>query len=439
MGIPVRGCRDVGPAAAAARRVLLSRFAVLAARYGFAEVETPVIERAALYAASLGATSDVVAAELFRVSGPGGDRDALTLRPEGTAGVARAFGQSRAAGEAARVWYAGPMFRYERPQRLRLRQFWQVGVECLGEEGAHADLDCISLAKVFLEGTEGGKGVRLFINCLGSKDDRKGYNAALREWLAPRYQSLSVLSRRRFDAGNCMRILDSKLAEDEDALRGAPLLVEAVSEAERARFARLQLLLDNEGMRYIVDPMLVRGLDYYSSTAFEFLDGEGRAVCAGGRYEGVEGADGVGFAAGLERIEGATEEGAQTGLGGVQGGVAVIAIVGPAGEGGETESVGGESVRRIRDAGMCALLWSARTGKIGKAIGRAVRDGALAIVLVGPDDVARNVVQVKLLEGTSHESRGDQQAVGLGDVVSVLVEHLGRCGRSEVAPKADGA
>lgn len=436
MGIPVRGCRDVGPVLAAGRRALVNDFAALAARYGFAEVETPIVERAVMYSTSLGATSEVVSAELFCVSGPGasahrkGERDRLALRPEGTAGVARAFGQrgaNRPPGETARVWYAGPMFRYERPQRLRLRQFSQLGVECLGDASIHADLDCISLAHSFLAKTPGGKGSSLVLNTLGTKEDRAGYNDAMRDWLAPRVQALSPLSRQRFEAGNCMRILDSKLAEDEDAMRGAPCLSEAVGPSERDRFELLKSLLGDEGVPFKVDPKLVRGLDYYSSTAFEYVDGDGRAVCAGGRYEGLDCVSGVGFAAGLERLEGDDAvDAAEGGLGGVSNGIAVLAILGSPESSVNTEFHARKSVRRLRNAGMCAMLWSVRSSKIGKAISRVVRDGARAVVVIGPDDIAKSVAQVKLLEGPLSQTRDEPRAVDLDSIVSVVQNHLGR-------------
>jgi histidyl-tRNA synthetase len=445
MRIPVRGCRDVAPNAAAARRAIVARFADFARRHGFAEVETPLLEHADLYAATLGVTSDVVTSELFRVTGPSppvpsatsrGDRAPVVLRPEGTAGVARAFGPRsayRTAGETARLWYSGPMFRYERPQRLRLRQFTQLGVECLGDPSLSADVDCISLAHAFLATTPGGKDASLVVNTLGTHEDRWGYNETLKAWLAPRLLALSPLSRQRYDAGNCLRILDSKLSEDEDAMRGAALLSEQVCRAERDRFLRLQDLLCEEGVPFRVDPKLVRGLDYYSSSAFEFVDASGRAVCAGGRYEGVEGSTGVGFAAGLERLEtsglGATAEDCAprpAALGGAHGGVAVFAMSAGADGGGDAaaETVARGVVRQLRKAGLCSLLSSVRSKKIGKAVGRAVRDGARAIVTVGPDDVENSVVQVKFVDGTSHEARVGQRPLAASEAVAAIVGHL---------------
>lgn len=451
---PVRGCRDVFPASATSRRALITRFASLASRYGFAEVETPILERLDLYSAALGAGSDVVSSELFRASGPPaaasrGDRAALVLRPEGTAGVARACG-ARAAKEAkgavglaARVWYGGPMFRYERPQRMRLRQFTQVGVECFFEDGVGADFDCISLAKRLLDGEGGGERVELVVNTLGAREDRVGYNEALVGWLKPRKLALSPVSRLRLESGNCMRILDSKLSEDCDALQGAPLLSEFIGKVEKTRFSRLLGLLEEDGIPFRIDPMLVRGLDYYSSTAFEFQEvASGKAICAGGRYGDVQDVSGVGFAVGLERMEEvllgddgevdsetagtSTAQGAADLLGGTRGGVAVFALVGFEGSDGEREGALARSVvRRLRLAGFCSMLWTVRNSKVGKAVGRAAQSGTRAVVLVGPSDAEKNVVQVKLIEGTSHDSREEQKAVSVDGVVSHIRASFG--------------
>lgn len=452
MRLPVRGCRDVRPSLAAKRRAMIDMFGKLAQRFGFAEVEVPLLERAEMYTTALGATSDVVSAEMFRVHGPvtgslrpPGDRSELVLRPEGTAGIARAFGSQASLGsDGARVWYSGPMFRYERPQRLRLRQFTQVGVECIGEASVVSDFDCIALAQAFLDRTPGGKESSLVLNTLGTREDRKAYNAVLSQWLAPRYLSLSFISRQRYEAGNCLRILDSKLPEDEDVMRCAPRLQEYISDADQCRFLKLQEYLRSEGIQFQIDHCLVRGLDYYSSTAFEFVDGSGQAVCAGGRYEQVQGSNGVGFAAGIERLEASQRDGEPSEevecdnelQGGVRGGTAVILIrptscqnetsgTGSIGASGKEERVAFEVLRRLRENNMCALLRPVRGNRVGKTIGRAVRSGARAIVIVGPDDVAAGVVQVKLVAGTTHEARQDQLTVCTENVVRLIEKHMG--------------
>lgn len=425
----VRGCRDVGPRAAAWRRDLIGVFAAAAKRYGFGEVEAPVLEGLDLYASALGVTSDVVSCELFQAVGPaglGGGRAAIVLRPEGTAGVARAFGS-----RGGRAWYAGPMFRYERPQAGRLRQFTQIGAEAF-EEGVGADVDCIGLAAEFVGKCPGGHEAELVVNTLGTRFDRERFNAALLGWLKPREGALSVVSRRRLEAGKCMRVLDSKLCEDQKALVGGPCLSEFVSVGEVERFRELKGMLEEDEIPFRVDHMLVRGLDYYSSTAFEFQDREsGRAVCAGGRYDDVQGVSGVGFAAGLERLEEAANgdsEGKEKGkesLGGTEGGVAVFALEGFEGSDGKREGVVARRVvRRLRQAGVCAMVFAVRNSKVGKAVGRAAQSGTRAVVLVGPADVEKSVVQVKVIEGTSHGSRGKQRAVPVDDVVSTLLSNL---------------
>jgi histidyl-tRNA synthetase len=451
--IPVRGCRDILPSSAATRRAIVSRFADLARVHGFVEVDTPVLEHAALFASALGETSDVIASELFLVEGGKGDggragggegnrgkaipspterrAKQVVLRPEGTAGIARAFAPKDKSFES-RVWYTGPMFRYERPQKLRLRQFTQIGVECLGGDGSiGTDIDTIVLAHRFLDTTLGAAKASLTINTLGSLADRASYNESLAMWLRPRYSSLSALSRTRFDAGNCMRILDSKLSEDQDALHGAPLLLDHVGSAERDRFSMLQDLLCDAGVSFVVSPMLVRGLDYYTQTAFEFIDESGRAVCAGGRYEDVQGASGVGFAAGLERLEMPSAAKQLTDaaayldaspLGGPRNGVAVIAL--SSSHTSPTAQAGNLAVRQLRQAGVCAVGRLVAT-KVAKAIGRAVRDGAGAIVLVGSDDIAAGVVQVKLVDGTTHETRHQQRAMHIDEAVDLIAGHVG--------------
>lgn len=225
----------------------------------------------------------------------------------------------------------------------------------MGDGIVTSDAEVIELAAGFLS-EHARQRVGLRINTLGTKKDRVGYNEALRDWLKERYWAMSGISRQRFDAGNCMRILDSKLVEDVDALLGAPRLKEFVGREERERFDELQALLTEAGVEYSVDERLVRGLDYYTSTAFEF-DGEaGKAVCAGGRYMDVVGASGVGFAVGLDRVE---DERLWEGSAGVEayeqeweGGVAVVGHAKDAGKSGsEIGQMCRKLVREFREAG----------------------------------------------------------------------------------------
>lgn len=431
--LPIRGCRDLVPKVMSMRRSLLNQFASLARIYGFVEVDTPIIERIGLYASALGSSSDIVSSELFRVSGPqshtlSNDREHLVLRPEGTAGIARAFAPS-ASQDLARVWYVGPMFRYERPQRLRLRQFTQLGVECLGEDQLCSDVDCISLARKLVSCTNREFCCTLVVNTLGSREDRNLYNEKLLNWLAPRYSTLSELSKIRFDSKKCLRILDSKLPEDQDALRNGPMLSEFVASSEHTRFQHLQQSLADAGITYVVDPTLVRGLEYYTSTAFEFLDNEERAVCAGGRYENVNGARGVGFAAGLERLIQENDEypdgSAHSTAHGLQNAVVVLAWTdthdGCSAEVRTARAV----VRDLRHAGVSCVSRTV-TNKLGRAIGRAASEGACAVVVIGSDELSKGVVRVKMLRGTTHQDRAREDSLPQGHCVARLREYLQR-------------
>lgn len=414
----MRGCRDIHGVLAAARRAVVSDFARLAHVYGFREVETPILERSSLYARALGTTSDVVSSELYYVAG--GD---LVLRPEGTASAVRslvAHGVTRPGSPGQRVWYTGAMFRHERPQRLRLRQFTQLGAEVVGESAVTADVDAIAFAERFLRSrTE----ATLVLNTLGSPHDRKRFNAALREHLSPRYTALSELSRKRFDGGNCMRVLDSKLAEDRDALIGAPSIAEFISSKERARFDELLARLNEENVRYRVDHTLVRGLDYYTSTAFEFVVGK-RAVAAGGRYADLHGLSGVGFAVGLERVE--PKINADASAGALHAAVVVLPVAAANAESATSEV--GQAVRRVtrqlRAADVRAVA-KLEAAKLGKQISRAIKAEAAAVVLIGSSDIQRGLAKVKVVDATRPDDQFMQHDVRFEDIVLFCRNNIG--------------
>lgn len=417
----MRGCRDLLGKVAANRRALVNAFAAHCERHAFAEIETPILERAALYG-SLGETSDVVAGEMYTIEGCD---PRVVLRPEGTAGVLRALAEvglvKRMTSGGTRVWYAGPMFRRERPQRKRWRQFWQMGVEWVGEDGVGADAEVVEMAVTFLKGV--GAGGQLRINTLGNKEEREKFNNVLHEWLKPRYWALSEISRERFDNGNCMRILDSKLTEDVETLRAAPRLADFVGEQERARFEDLKVLLEEGQVEYVVDERLVRGLDYYTSTAFEIDSVDRRAVCAGGRYDGVVEGCGVGFAIGLDRIEKDSlwEEscGVEAYERELEGGVAILAAT----KGAEhIDSEIGKACRRIarelRRAGVKAVTRLEGT-RLNKSLPRVIRNGAVAVVLVGEKEVENGHAQVRFV---TEDAQGDTSVlyVQFVDVVATV-------------------
>lgn len=410
--------------------MLIGEFARLARTYGFREMETPLIERSSVFARALGATSDVISSELFHVAGRGD----LVLRPEGTAAVARAVaaaGGTRAiSARGARLWYGGPMFRHERPQRLRLRQFTQLGAEIIGARTLCDDVDIISFCAAFVWQAPGSKDATLALNTLGAPEDRIRFNEALATHLKPRYWALSTASRARVDVGNCMRVLDSTLAEDRDALQGAPRLADFVSMEEMKRFEKLQKRLDEEHVPFKVNPTLVRGLDYYTSTAFEFVR-NGRAVAAGGRYAGVHGMDGVGFAIGLERVEHPPlppAEAANVLARDLAGAVAVLPV-GAADPEAHSCPVGATArriTRQLRDAGVPAVA-RLENVKLSKLISRAIRAGAAALVVVGAHDIAAGSVKVKVIDHSRPNAEFVQHDVPL-DEIGEFCQRLGGCG-----------
>lgn len=304
----VRGMHDILPADIPYWQFLESIVRATMDAYGYGEIRTPVVEKTDLFVRAIGDATDVVEKEMYSFDDRGGDN--LSLRPEGTASVVRAVLQHGLLYAAPlRLWYGGPMFRRERPQRGRTRQFHQVGVEAFGAEGPDIDAEVIALGNA-LWTRIGLEGISLEINSLGTADERSAFRAALREFLEARKDRLDEDSLRRLDR-NPLRILDSKNPEVQSALDEAPALPEFLGEASRAHFDGLRELLDSLGVEYRVNPRLVRGLDYYSHSVFEWVTddlGAQGTICAGGRYDGLIEMQGgkpwpaVGFAMGLERI-----------------------------------------------------------------------------------------------------------------------------------------
>jgi len=278
------------------------------AAYGFSEIRIPVVEKTELFARAIGAATDVVEKEMYTFEDRNGD--SLSLRPEGTAGVVRAVIQNGLLyGPPLRLWYMGPMFRRERPQKGRTRQFNQVGAEVFGAAGPDADAELLAMCQRIWRET-GLRGLRLEVNSLGTAEERAGYRDDLHAFLSGRRDRLDRDSRDRLER-NPLRILDSKNPEVQALLTDAPLLGDFLGSESRDHFTGFLGLLEQFGISYEVNPRLVRGLDYYSHTVFEWITDELGAqgtVCAGGRYDGlveVQGGrpwPGIGFAMGQERL-----------------------------------------------------------------------------------------------------------------------------------------
>lgn len=276
--------------------------------YGYREIRFPIVEKTELFARSIGEVTDIVEKEMYTFNDRNGD--SLTLRPEGTAGCVRAcIEHGLLHNQTQRLWYRGPMFRHERPQKGRYRQFHQIGAEAYGIEGPDIDAELICMTARFWKRL-GIKDVILQINSLGTSVARAAYRERLVNYLETRWDSLDEDSRRRLHS-NPLRILDSKNPQMQEVIADAPLLLEYLDEDSTVHFQRLKKLLDSLYIPYEINPRLVRGLDYYGKTVFEWITeclGAQGTVCAGGRYDGlVEQLGGrptpaIGFAIGLERL-----------------------------------------------------------------------------------------------------------------------------------------
>lgn len=305
----IRGMNDILPEQTPVWQYVEATVRQVLGQYGYQEIRMPVVEQTELFKRSIGEVTDIVEKEMYTFDDRNGD--SLTLRPEGTAGCVRAaeehgllFNQTR------RLWYTGPMFRHERPQKGRYRQFHQIGVECFGMDGPDIDAELLILTARLWQALGLAGHTRLEINSIGTSDARKVYRQALVDYLDKYRDQLDDDSKRRLTT-NPLRILDSKDAGTRKILEGAPSLDDYLDDESRAHFEQLKGLLDAAGVKYSVNPALVRGLDYYGKTVFEWITdslGAQGTVCAGGRYDGlVEQLGGkptkaVGFAMGLERL-----------------------------------------------------------------------------------------------------------------------------------------
>jgi histidyl-tRNA synthetase len=304
----IRGMNDVLPAQIAAWQHLEACAREVASSYGYEEIRVPLLEHTELFKRAIGEFTDVVEKEMYTFTDQGGE--SLTLRPEATAGIVRAaISNGMLRGARHRLWCIGPMFRHERPQKGRYRQFYQLDVEAIGFAGPDVDAELIALSARLWRRLE-LSGVRLEINSLGTPEARREYREILVAYFRRHEGALDADSRRRLQ-GNPLRILDSKNPQLAEVIAGAPVLSDHLDEPSRAHFGALTAALDGIGIAYRVNPRLVRGLDYYSRTVFEWITdalGAQDAVCSGGRYDGLiaqlggEATPAVGFALGIERV-----------------------------------------------------------------------------------------------------------------------------------------
>ncbi|MGE5546983.1 MAG: histidine--tRNA ligase [Solirubrobacterales bacterium] len=399
---PVRGTHDLLPDDSARHRWVEETAFAVAKRYGYGEIVTPIFEFTEVFARTLGETSDVVTKEMYTFTDRSGD--SITLRPEGTAGVARAFISGGLAQMLPlKVFYRGPMFRHERPQKGRLRQFHQVGVELLGVDGPMADVEVVSMAWRILGALGLGDKVTLELNTLGDAESRAAYRDALVAFLAPHRDKLSEDSRNRLER-NPLRVLDSKDEGDKAIVADAPLMTDSLTPAAREFFAQVTGGLEALGIPYTINPKLVRGLDYYSHTAFEFTTtalGAQGTVLAGGRYDGLIGTmggpatPGIGWAAGVERLAMLVEAVPET-----ERPVAVI----PMGDAVAAMAL----ADRLRAAGMAVEMGF--SGNMKKRMARANKANARFAVILGEDETSRGAATVRDLDS------GEQAEVPLAEL-----------------------
>jgi histidyl-tRNA synthetase len=304
----IRGMNDVLPEQIGAWQHLEKCARDVARAYGYEEIRVPLIEHTELFKRAIGEYTDVVEKEMYTFTDQGGD--SLTLRPEATAGIVRAtISNGMLRGARLKLWCIGPMFRHERPQKGRYRQFYQLDVEAIGYPGPDVDAELIALSARLWKSLQLAR-VRLEINSLGTPQTRRAYREMLIAYFRRHESSLDEDSRRRLH-GNPLRILDSKNPALTEVIAGAPLLTEHLDDESRAHFDELRSMLERLGIDYRVNPRLVRGLDYYSRTVFEWITdalGAQDAVCSGGRYDGLvaqlggEATPAIGFALGIERV-----------------------------------------------------------------------------------------------------------------------------------------
>ncbi|MGG5886427.1 histidine--tRNA ligase [Falsiroseomonas sp. HC035] len=406
---PVRGTRDLIGEDFRAHHHVIAAARRVTALYGYEEWATPIFESTSVFARSLGETSDVVSKEMYSFDDRGGD--SLTLRPENTAGICRALVSNglTQSNLPRKVFYAGPMFRYERPQKGRYRQFHQIGAEVLGAAEPLADAEVIAAGWHILTDLGISDGVVLEINTLGDAESRDGYRAALVAHFRAHEADLSADSRVRLEK-NPMRILDSKDEGDRRIVATAPTIEPFLTPAAAGFFEAVLRHLDTLGVPTRKNPRIVRGLDYYSHTAFEFVTdrlGAQGTVMAGGRYDGlVEEMGGpptpcVGWAAGIERLAML--------MASAPAAPRPVAVI-PVGEAQEAAALG--LLQSLRRAGVVAEI--AYKGNLKRRMERANKLSARAALILGEDEAAQGVVQLRDLDS------GTQETVSLAEAVTRL-------------------
>ena len=409
----IRGMNDLLPETTPYWQVIETTLKNVLAGYGYQEIRFPIVEKTELFKRSIGEVTDIVEKEMYTFEDRNGD--SLTLRPEGTAGCVRAAMENGLLNQTQRLWYMGPMFRHERPQKGRYRQFHQLGVEAYGFDGPDIDAEMIMLTARLWKAL-GLKGVTLQINSLGSTQARLAYREVLIAYFEKHQAELDEDSQRRLHS-NPLRILDSKNPAMQALNEAAPKLIDHLDDESKQHFEQLCQILDSVGIDYEINPRLVRGLDYYGKTVFEWVTdqlGSQGTVCAGGRYDGLvaqlggKGATAIGFAIGLERLVALLE--ATQSLPDIKQTDAYLVAVGE-----QAMAQAPLLTERLRDElpGI-KLISHCGGGSFKSQFKRADRSGARWTLILGDDEVSSQTIGIKTME------TGEQQTIRWAELPSFL-------------------
>lgn len=390
----IKGTRDILPPQSSIWNQVESRVRDVFRAYNYAEIRTPIFEETALFARGVGEETDIVTKEMYTF--PDKDGTSLTLRPENTASVIRSYIEHRMDQQPGikKLYYIGPMFRRERPQKGRFRQFFQIGAEAIGSPSPVIDAEVIEMVTAILRAC-GLNDFHLIINSVGDKESRAAFIAKLREELAPVKDRLSEDNRRRADT-NPLRVLDSKAPEDEEIIAKLPSIHDFLNDECREHFATVRRLLDDRGIAYEVRPRLVRGLDYYTHTTFEIAHGAlgaQNSIMGGGRYNGLAEslgskvpAPGIGFSIGEDRLMMAVED-----AGSIQPDGGVDLFIAPMGE--TALRHGAQLAYELRQKGRRVEL--STDPKLKRALELANKTGARAALIIGDDEIAEGAYSLK--------------------------------------------
>ena len=417
----IRGMNDLLPVDSAAWQYVEAAVADILRRYAYQEIRFPILESTDLFKRSIGEVTDIVEKEMYTFDDRNGD--SVTLRPEGTACCVRACEEHGLLyNQTQRLWYMGPMFRYERPQKGRYRQFHQIGVETFGMDGPDIDAEVLLLSARILRELGAAPFVTLQINSLGDSESRTRYKEALVAYLEIHKDKLDADSQRRLTT-NPLRILDSKEASTQALLDSAPVLLEYLDESSRAHFEQLKALLDAGNVKYQINPRLVRGLDYYGKTAFEWVTdklGSQSTVCAGGRYDnlveqlGGKSTPAVGFGIGLERLVLLLQavDAIPKNLEQIAD-VYVVAVGNVQKEAFQLAETLRNELPKLRVINHCG------GGNFKNQLKKADKSTANLALILGEDEVAKNVVAIKFLRDDQ-----PQQIIPLNEIVNFFKKRV---------------